>query len=631
MSLWKKVVAGVVVTALIAGAAAGGLYYMRQSSQQEVLVVKVSSLAEEYYSQDTMLEGYVATNVSQHVSVDDDMVIQEVFVEEGDSVNTGDTLVTFDMTLVEMELNIARLKRQKLEQDLNSAVRRLNSLRNGGPIDETDGYNPGNADNLSGLDEMDELAYAGGRLDGAVLAAAMHPWLLGISFVEDMFGDGDSSQGDGFGAGDGSGTGDGFGTGDDFGSGNSAPVRPRVTPTPTPALPPDTDYFDPYTTEGIPDLFDGAPEFYETLDGDTEPFCGTGTEEDPYIFLCSSLTGSVKVMGSFFNKMAGYSEDGSTVLKPGGYWYQLEFHQDDIVMNFLDRKESCIGYYLMEGRLLEAPAGIYAYLDFTLEGASTYDEEPEDPGDMPSGEMPTISRAEAIQIQKDRIASLQLDIQESDIDIEKLEKKVERKVIYSKLDGTVSHVGDALAGTTGGGEFITIKSKEGYYVTGSVSELMLDQVKEGTLLNCMSYSSGSFEAKVMDVSDYPVSSGSYFGEGNPNVSYYTYSASIEDDSIQLGDMDWLNVTLKNNKVEEGSLVISKAFVRSENGQNYVYKDENGVLKKQILSVGGNVNGGYSVLIRSGLTTEDLVAFPYGDAVKEGAKTRTGTMDELYGY
>ena len=35
---------------------------------------------------------------------------------------------------------------------------------------------------------------------------------------------------------------------------------------------------------------------------------------------------------------------------------------------------------------------------------------------------------------------------------------------------------------------------------------------------------------------------------------------------------------------------------------------NGVLKKQVLTVGGNVNGGYSVLITGGITRDDKIAF-----------------------
>lgn len=159
---------------------------------------------------------------------------------------------------------------------------------------------------------------------------------------------------------------------------------------------------------------------------------------------------------------------------------------------------------------------------------------------------------------------------------------------------------------------------------------MLDQVKEGTKLTC-SGQNGSFEAEVIEVSDYPVSSNSYMGSGNPNVSYYTYSASILDQSAAVSEDDWLTITLQNSQDNSNSLVLDRAFVRTENGVNYVYKDVDGVLKKQVLTVGGNVNGGYSVLITGGLTREDKIAFPYGDSAKEGAKTKDSTLEELYGY
>ena len=168
-------------------------------------------------------------------------------------------------------------------------------------------------------------------------------------------------------------------------------------------------------------------------------------------------------------------------------------------------------------------------------------------------------------------------------------------------------------------------------MTGTVSELLIDQIQEGMALNCMSYEVGAFEAIVTDVSEYPVSSNTYWGTGNPNASYYSFSAEIPDQSMGFSNGDWINITLPDISGDEDSLVISKAFVKSENGVSYVFKDENGILKKQVLAVGGNVDSGYSVLIKGGLTREDLIAFPYGDSVIEGAKTREGTLDELYGY
>lgn len=66
-----------------------------------------------------------------------------------------------------------------------------------------------------------------------------------------------------------------------------------------------------------------------------------------------------------------------------------------------------------------------------------------------------------IKIQQTKIDSLKLDIRESKLNIEKLEKKVKKEVIYSKLDGTVAKVGDPVTGASDGNSFMTIKSKEG--------------------------------------------------------------------------------------------------------------------------------------------------------------------------
>ena len=71
---------------------------------------------------------------------------------------------------------------------------------------------------------------------------------------------------------------------------------------------------DPNITEPeIPGITDGEPEFYQKLDY-TQPFTGTGTEEDPYVFLVSSAKGKVTVMEAS-NRVAGYSEDGTKVVR----------------------------------------------------------------------------------------------------------------------------------------------------------------------------------------------------------------------------------------------------------------------------------------------------------------------------
>ena len=101
----KKIIIGVVVTALVGTGIGGGLLYVRKGSQKEVLVASVSDLAGERYDSDATLSGTVYANATQRISVEKDMIIQEVYVSKGDEVKPGDKLISFDMTLVEMELN----------------------------------------------------------------------------------------------------------------------------------------------------------------------------------------------------------------------------------------------------------------------------------------------------------------------------------------------------------------------------------------------------------------------------------------------------------------------------------------------------------------------------------------------
>lgn len=707
----KRIIIGILIAALVAGGSAGGATYYKKSHQKTVSVVSVDNLAGQYYMDDTNLDGNIVTSAIQNITVDKDMIIQEVYVSKGDEVKKDDKLISFDMTLVQMELNIAKLKQQQQEQELNKATNRLNSLKNGGAIQESDAdtsdtSSDSDTDTDSGMDgsdssdDGDETASVSGNVNGVYLAAVMNPILAAAVNTGDISeaavyqeedsvesdvakdddadtqtGDlGSTAEGDGADTNAGGDSGDGNNIGDNTGGnsntggnngntgGNSASGSGDSSgdnnnsdqidiidgdDSGNSGDNADDDFSDSSdeqidildTDEDVNQdtsgLTDGNPMFYQVLDGDSKPLSGKGTKKHPYVFLCSSAKGYVVVQGSFLNKMAAFDANGNKEDGKKGYWYQLEFHQNDTVEDLADRKKSCTGYYLVDGSLLEKMVPDYSEVEFTLADASHYDHDSDDDdgddgGDQGDSGNASISREDAIKIQQNKVESLKLDIRESKLNIKKLEKKVKKEVIYSKLDGTVAKVGDPATTASDGSDFMTIKSKEGFYVKGTVSELMLDQIKEGTILNC-SGQSGDFKAEVVDVSEYPVSGDNYSGNGNPNVSYYSYTATIPDKSVKVSDDDsWLTITLQSDMQSKG-IVLDRAFVRSENGNSYVYKDDNGVLKKQKLIVGGNVNGGYSVLVTGGITRDDKIAFPYGDTVKEGAKTQEVSVDELYGY
>ena len=641
----RKIITGILVVALAGTGIGAGLMQMKKNSVKTVNVTPVSGLLQQYYSSNTTIDGTVTASATQTVSGDKDLIVDQVYVSKGDAVKKGDPLISFDTTLVEMELNIAKLKKQKQEQDLNKAQARLKSLQNGGPVEESDGGTNADSSSVpdsSTTDSRDDLTpdttlSSAADLNGNYLAVAFRPLLLN-AFTDGGEVDGETEAVEGTENGQSEETNTeedteqsindtpsyGDPSASDFGDGteNSFDDSSQLTPTPTPTI--------------DQNMTDGEEPFYQKLDGKTIPYTGTGTEEDPYIFLCSSAKEKVTVTGGFFNKMAGYSEDGTQIEHQGGYWYQLEFHQSDKIRNYEDRKESCTGYYLINGSLLEKSVYEFAEVEFTLADASRYenaddaDDDNNGGGNNTEPAGTTVSRADAIKYQNSKIASLKLDIQESDIKISQLEKKANKKLVSSKLDGSVSYVGDVSSGTTTDGKaLLKVKSADGYYVVGAVSELMLDTVKEGTKLSCTSYTSGQFEAEIMDVSEYPVDSSNYYGDNNPNVSYYAFTAVVDDKSLQFDTPDYVMVELQNSAADNGSMVLSKAFVKSENGKNYVYKDDNGVLKKQEIRVGATVDSGYDIIIKGGISSDDKLAFPYGKDVVEGAKTNEVTLDYMY--
>ena len=120
----KRIIIGILIAALVAGGSAGGATYYKKSHQKTVSVVSVDNLAGQYYMDDTNLDGNIVTSAIQNITVDKDMIIQEVYVSKGDEVKKDDKLISFDMTLVQMELNIAKLKQQQQEQERRKQVAR---------------------------------------------------------------------------------------------------------------------------------------------------------------------------------------------------------------------------------------------------------------------------------------------------------------------------------------------------------------------------------------------------------------------------------------------------------------------------------------------------------------------------
>lgn len=219
-----------------------------------------------------------------------------------------------------------------------------------------------------------------------------------------------------------------------------------------------------------------------------------------------------------------------------------------------------------------------------------------------------------------------LDIQRRQqlLQLESMQKTAEDGMVYAEVSGEVKSVGDPDEFQEPGTAFLVVTGDEGLYVSGTISELLLDDVEVGTVVTANSWESGmTFDATITEISDYPSSGGNSWGDGNPNVSYYNYTAYIEDSSA-LRNGEYVDLSIATNQSETGGLYIDKAYVRQEDGKSYcMIADENDQLKKQYVVTGKTIYGS-AVEIKSGLTEEDRIAFPYGKNAVEGATVTEAT-------
>ena len=204
-----------------------------------------------------------------------------------------------------------------------------------------------------------------------------------------------------------------------------------------------------------------------------------------------------------------------------------------------------------------------------------------DTPDLPSKEEVT----KQIKEKEQKIKDLDLSKRSAELELKKLKKKVGDGVIKSTVEGVVKEATDEASAKNENKPVVSVVGEEGFYVTGRVGETMLDQIKEGmTAIH-----------------------------GDANLSNGE-SVNLSMNGIAAGS--------------DGSIYLEKMFVREEGNRYYVYKrGDNGRLTKQYVEVGKNMYN--SLEITSGLTMDDLIAFPYGRDVKEGAKTQEA--DTLYDY
>lgn len=693
------------------------VYAVKTSSQSTVKVVLVSDMSGGGGWSDNSLSGNITSDVSQNIYLADSQKVKKIYVKEGDTVKVGDDLLTYDMTLENLDLEMKKLEKQGIELNIEKANREITKLKNTKPSSDNGNEDPGldipedpgeepedpsmepeepaeayqeltaEAEPYMGEGTVEEPYHFLCAADGAILGSFLNRMAEEQCFFVIEIREGDVSNGELLKI---------WGqkiTEDDF----------QVA---------DTDRFQVNLEKETDDSDGQLPEDLKAvavLEKGASAYQGDGTEKKPLTYLVKK-DGIVK--GSFFLER-----------KEDGKYFRIEVREEngDLIKAWeqngadgdfaADVKED--GEYLVDlskkqsGETPGEPAEPTDPSEPTKPGENPEPPEPSNPEEKPtepsvspeitpgenpeptpeagtpqetaeqgntvdgmstkknsaairyltvtsvmgnesrkvistdtasdttgSGDAGTSYGGTAAEIQqqiKDKekeIRDYQLDIKEANLEIKDIQKKLNNQTIKSTLNGVVKTVGDPEKESNDGKPLIQVVSSEGLYVQGTVSESKMNKLKVGATLSGYSYDNGvSFTAEVREISPYPSDN----GQDGANASSYPFTAYIADAS-GLSNNSWAELTLLDEEDGQGDgIYLEKPFVRTENGQYYVMKDDGtGHLTKQIVQVGG-IQYGSSYQITGGLSMDDKIAFPYGKDVKEGAKTEEGTLDDLYNY
>lgn len=227
-----------------------------------------------------------------------------------------------------------------------------------------------------------------------------------------------------------------------------------------------------------------------------------------------------------------------------------------------------------------------------------------------------------------KIRELSMQVRVAELEYEKKTKEASDNTVYAKQAGTVTFVGNPDTAYKSGDPVIRISSGGGFFVDIMIGELSLNKVNPGDTVMVSALESGKVcEGTITKISDVPAQNGMYYYEGNTNTSYYAATVSVSGEE-DLKEGDYVSVSVSGEPAAMDTFILENMFLIQEKGHTYVYADKNGKLEKREIKTGQNMYG-YSTQIKEGLTLDDMIAFPYGKQVKEGAPTKAADVSELY--
>lgn len=570
---------GIIITSICAFTLVGIKFYL--NSTNKIDVNSVSTLNTGYWDNPSTSTGLVSNSDRQSVLYDASKTITQVFVQEGQQVNSGDPLLSYDLTTLQSAVDTSQLDVEKAQNAITLAEHELKKLLNTTPIPDV-------------VEEPEIQDHTPVPLPGvpAKDGNGFYPYVLSLSQAEKNF------------------------TAYKIYYASTTSEAPEKGPHEEASLWKEERetkesnntcwYWIEYTyTDGSTNAYDpkDVVEYYSDKQQipNKEIFLA-GTKQNPYVFKLSENQGFV--YGKLFLDNANLNQ-----------YLRFDVYTNDgeIDSSWLVRCDKFTTKQSMN------EGDMYSMISHTKEEQKYVEVEQKPSQDLSSG-YTEIELAKAIRDKKQELKTLDLGLKKAQLSLSENKALLNDGVIRAKRSGIVRNIKKTSDSLQDGNTFLEVAGGQGTYIKGSISELMLNQIKVGDTISAYCWTSGeTFDAKIQSIDTVPSSNSNYNGSGNPNVSYYDFEAYAKDASkIQAGE--YLELTFNSAGDTTSSIWLSKAYVKQEGNKYYVLKDVHGKLKKQYVTV-GKIVWGDTMEIKDGLSDTDYIAFAYSKNAKEGVKTQ----------
>lgn len=570
---------GIIITSICAFTLVGIKFYL--NSTNKIDVNSVSTLNTGYWDNPSTSTGFVSNSDTQSVLYDVSKTITQVFVQEGQQVNAGDPLLSYDLTTLQSAVDTSQLDVEKAQNAITLAEHELKKLLNTTPIPDV-------------VEEPEIQDHTPAPLPGvpAKDGNGFYPYVLSLSQAEKNF------------------------TAYKIYYASTTSEAPEKGPHEEASLWKEERetkesnntcwYWIEYTyTDGSTNAYDpkDVVEYYSDKQQvpNKEIFLA-GTKQNPYVFKLSEKQGFV--YGKLFLDNANLNQ-----------YLRFDVYTNDgeIDSSWLVRCDKFTTKQSMN------EGDMYSVISHTKEEQKYVEVEQKPSQDISSG-YTEIELVKAIRDKKQELKTLDLDLRKAKLSLSENKALLNDGIVRAKRSGIVRNIKDLSNPIQDGSAFLEVATGQGTYIKGSISELMLNQIKVGDTISAYCWTSGeTFDAKIQSIDTVPSSNSNYNGSGNPNVSYYGFEAYAKDASkIQAGE--YLELTFNLSSDTTSSIWLSKAYVKQEGNKYYVLKDVHGKLKKQYVTV-GKIVWGDTMEIKDGLSDTDYIAFAYSKNAKEGVKTQ----------